>query len=235
MPWAIYLPINLKLAGRRVVVTGQDDEVWRRLEQFLHTQARFTVFYEGTVSEIPDFVNQDAVSMHLRALQPDDLEGAFLLISTFGKGTRNETLYQWAKTRRVLMYAVDDPDHSDLSLPAVGRKGLITIAVSTHGASPLMAVRLRDRFIHQIGDDEVELVDFLARLRPFVQKALPTFERRRDFYRFLIETGIHRHVLSEKHRDDASIFSELITAFLKQEKHNEPSSTSDQDYWRRSR
>ncbi len=207
--------------GRRVVITGRDEETWRRLDQFLYTRARFTVFYEGRIPVPPRLINNAIISVHYRALRPDDLDGTFLLISTFGKGAHNKKFYRWTRERRVLMYAVDDIQHSDLILPAIGRKGLITVTVSTSGASPFFAVKLRDRFINQVDDVEVALVSFLGQIRSKVRRALSTYERRRTFYQFLFESDIRAYLATGDVRGAELRFCEILNGFRNREMKDE--------------
>ena len=214
-------PVNLKLAGRRVIITGRDEEVWRRLEQFVGTGARFFVFYEGCKSSIPRSLKNHVVLVFHRLLQPEDLDDTFLLVSTFGKGPQNEVFFQWTRQRKVLMYAVDDPEHSDLTLSAIGRRGLITVAVSTNGASPLVAARIRDRCLEVITDADAKLVSFLARIRPRVQQELATFETRRRFYRRVVESDIRGRLSAGDLSGARARFEELLEDFRNKEEQSE--------------
>jgi siroheme synthase (precorrin-2 oxidase/ferrochelatase) len=63
------------------------------------------------------------------------------------------------------------------------RRGDITVAVSTAGASPALAQWLRDRFASQVGFEHEQLARELRRVRPWVKKTYATYDERRDYFR----------------------------------------------------
>jgi siroheme synthase-like protein len=75
------------------------------------------------------------------------------------------------------------PQLCSFILPALHRRGPITVAVSTAGASPALAQWLRDRFATQIGFEHEQLAGELQRIRPWVKQNLHTYEERRDYFR----------------------------------------------------
>jgi len=75
------------------------------------------------------------------------------------------------------------PELCSFILPAIHRRGPIALAVSTGGASPALAQRLRDDFGSQIGDEHERLAEELRALRPWVREHLGTYAERRDFFR----------------------------------------------------
>jgi precorrin-2 dehydrogenase / sirohydrochlorin ferrochelatase len=103
---------------------------------------------------------------------------------------QGERIFADAAERRVFCNVADVPHLCTFILPALHRRGPITLAVSTGGASPALAQHLRDRFASQIGFEHVQLAGELRRLRPWVKKNLHTYEERRDYFRELVTKAL---------------------------------------------
>jgi precorrin-2 dehydrogenase / sirohydrochlorin ferrochelatase len=95
-----------------------------------------------------------------------------------------------AAERRVFCNVADVPELCSFILPALHRRGPITVAVSTAGASPALAQWLRDRFAAQIGFEHEQLAGELRRLRPWAKRNLGTYEERRDYFRGLVTKAL---------------------------------------------
>lgn len=113
--------------------------------------------------------------------EPSLLDDAWLvLVTDREQGTR---VYADATARRIFCNVEDVPEQCSFILPALHRRGAITLAVSTSGASPALAQWLRDRFAAQIGPEHEQLADELRRLRPWVKQNFHTYDERREYFR----------------------------------------------------
>jgi len=113
--------------------------------------------------------------------EPGLLDDAWLVVVVDRE--QGERVFAAANERRVFCNVEDVPELCSFILPAIHRRGPITLAVSTGGASPALAQRLRDDFGAQIGFEHEQLANELQRLRPWVRQNLHTYEERRDFFR----------------------------------------------------
>jgi precorrin-2 dehydrogenase len=113
--------------------------------------------------------------------EPSLLDDAWLVVVV--DRSQGEQVARDAAERRVFCNVEDVPELCSFILPALHRRGPITLAVSTSGASPALAQWLRDRFAAQIGTEHEELARELRSLRPWVKRTLPTYTERRDFFR----------------------------------------------------
>ena len=111
------------------------------------------------------------------------LDDTWLVVAATSDEQLNRRIYGDANERRVFCNVEDVPELCSFILPAIHRRGPITLAVSTGGASPALAQRLRDDFGAQIGFEHEQLANELQRLRPWVRQNLHTYEERRDFFR----------------------------------------------------
>ncbi len=107
----------------------------------------------------------------------------WLVVAATSDDELNRRIYADASERRIFCNVADVPELCSFILPALHRRGPITLAVSTAGASPALAQWLRDRFAAQIGFEHEQLAGELRRLRPWVKQNLHTYEERRDYFR----------------------------------------------------
>jgi precorrin-2 dehydrogenase / sirohydrochlorin ferrochelatase len=112
---------------------------------------------------------------------PALLDGAWLVVVVDPE--QGERVAADARERHVFCNVEDVPELCTFILPAIHRRGPITLAVSTDGASPALAQRLRDDLGAQIGFEHEQLARELQRIRPWVKRTFDTYEARRDFFR----------------------------------------------------
>ena len=120
--------------------------------------------------------------------EPSLLDDAWLVVVV--DTSRGERVFADASARRIFCNVEDVPERCTFILPALHRRGPITLAVSTGGASPALAQWLRDRFAAQIGFEHEQLAYELRRIRPWVKQNLHSYEERRDFFRRAVEKAL---------------------------------------------
>lgn len=111
------------------------------------------------------------------------LNSVWLVVAATSDDALNRLIYADASERRIFCNVADVPELCSFILPALHRRGPITVAVSTAGASPALAQWLRDKFAAQIGFEHEQLAGELRRLRPWVKQNLHSYEERRDYFR----------------------------------------------------
>jgi precorrin-2 dehydrogenase/sirohydrochlorin ferrochelatase len=136
-------PIFLKLAGRDVLVVGAGKVAWRKVQALLAAGAAVRVVALEVCDELTALAKAGAVALERRPWRADDCEGAMLVIAATGDAGVNARIHDAAVQRGALLNAVDDPERCDFYVPAVVRKGDVRVAISTQGAAPLIASRLR--------------------------------------------------------------------------------------------
>jgi siroheme synthase-like protein len=125
-----------------------------------------------------------------RPYESDDLDGCFLVCAATSDTAVNRRVFRDAEERRILCNVADVPELCSFILPAVHRREPIAIAVSTGGASPALAQRIRDEVAERYGAEHAQLAQRLESLRPWARENLPTYEERRDFFRELVEEAL---------------------------------------------
>src|SRR5207248_7425371 len=117
------------------------------------------------------------------AYSASDLDGIWLVVAATSHDELNRRVYADASERRIFCNVADVPELCSFILPALHRRGPITVAVSTAGASPALAQHLRDRFAAQVGFEHEQLADELRRIRPWVKRNFHTYDERREYFR----------------------------------------------------
>jgi precorrin-2 dehydrogenase/sirohydrochlorin ferrochelatase len=167
-------PINLiNLERRQTVVVGGGSVATRKVSGLLAAGARVTVISPELSPELTNLVEQGQIAFVERAYREGDLAGAWLVIAATGEPQVNQQVWQEAERRGCLVNVVDDPAHCNFIVPAVLRRGEMMITISTGGASPALARRLRERLESVIGPEYGDLAALLAELRPHLQARFP--------------------------------------------------------------
>ena len=117
---------------------------------------------------------------------PTDLEGCFLVVAAIDDRVVAERIFADAEARSMLVNVVDVPDLCNFILPAVSRRGPLAIAISTSGASPALAKRMRREADEVFDEAYATLARLLDDLRPWAKEHLPDYDARRDFFDGLV-------------------------------------------------
>ena len=155
----IYYPAFLDLRGKRCLVVGGGTVARRKVEGLVNTGAMVTVVAPSIVP-MPD-----GVHLEQRTFIPADLDGTMLVIAATNDSAVNAAVAREAHARGIFINVVDDPAICSMILPAVVRRGAFCLAISTGGASPVLARRLKESFETQFGEEYGLLIDLLWRLR----------------------------------------------------------------------
>lgn len=177
-----YYMACLDLEGRKCLVVGGGSVALEKARGLLECGARVTVVAPQAASELREL----PVEWLCRAYRSSDLDGRFLVIAATSTRSVNRRVHDDAEARGLLCNVGDMPELCNFILPAVHREGPIAVAVSTGGASPALAQRLRDDVAALICPSHAELARRLAELRPWAKTHFPTYADRRDYFARLV-------------------------------------------------
>jgi siroheme synthase-like protein len=180
-------PVFLDLTGKKCLVTGAGAELGAKVKGLLDAGAEVVYVNPGAETAIEDLARQGHIEWRARDFQPDDLADCFLVIA--GQ-EQNSEVFRLAEERRILCNSVDDPVNCRFSFGSVLRRGDLTIAVSTNGRAPALAVRLRERFEKEIGPEYGELLELLKAVRPDIAQHVADFGARRTFWYRVIDSDV---------------------------------------------
>ena len=179
---ASYYPVQLNLAGKACVVVGAGRVAARKAEALAACDASVTVIAPRVDPEIRALPN---VRVQERDYRPGDLEGAWLVVAATDQEQTNAQVAADGERARIWVNVVDDPARSSFIVPAVLRRGPLTIGVSSAGASPKLAARLRDLIADALDPAYAGFAELLAQQRPHVLGQVPCAKRRGELLRRL--------------------------------------------------
>lgn len=154
-------PVNLVVAGRRCLVVGGGTVAARKIEGLLAAGAKVTV----VAPEINDEIRAMDVAMVQRAYATPDLDDVRLVFVATDDPSVTEAVHADADAAGLWVNAADEPVHCSFMLPAVVRRGGLTVAVGTGGRSPALASWLRRKLEIELGPEYEVLLDLLAEAR----------------------------------------------------------------------
>ena len=166
-----YFPCFLDLAGRRCVVIGGGVVAQRKVEALLQAGARVVVISPAVTVELARLVADGHARHVARAYRRGDLAGAVLAFAAADDGVANAAIAREGRRHRVWVNAADDPAHCDFILPSVLRRGRLTVAVSTGGASPAVARAVREELETVLTREHGTLVDVASDARADLRAA----------------------------------------------------------------
>ena len=98
----------------------------------------------------------------------------------------NIRVYEDAERRAMLVNVVDVPPLCNFILPAIFRSGPLAIAISTAGASPALAKRIKREIADEYGEPYARLAELLNEVRGWAKGTLPTYQDRKDFFESIV-------------------------------------------------
>jgi precorrin-2 dehydrogenase/sirohydrochlorin ferrochelatase len=182
-----YYPIFIDLHGRRCIVVGAGRVAVRKVRSLIEAGARVEVVSPEADAQIRAWADEGKITWHEKKFQPRDLDGFFLVFGATGERKTNRRIYRAAEQRGLMVNIVDDPELCNLYLPAVVQRGGFQIAISTGGASPLLARRVREELEKRFGPAFGELVAEMADLRNWLHKKVSDADKRRAFWEDFVD------------------------------------------------
>ena len=194
--------VDLNLKGKDVVVFGGGREAGRKVDSLLSQNCRITVIAEDIGDEICRWAGEGKVHLQYQSVENGDCLKQFanliLMIAATDDQALNRKLVLAAKAMRCYAYAVDDPDFSDFSHPAViNIRDTVQIAVSTGGRSPLAAGKIRERIEpvlkNMIHEEDILRIRLQEKMRQAAKSRFPLSESRKQFlFNVFHDEGINR-------------------------------------------
>ena len=172
----------LKLSGRKCLVVGGGDVGLEKVEGLLACDGEVTLIAPEAIEPLRALADEGSIRWEQREYRPEDLEGTFMVIAATNDTDVNIRVFEDAERRAMLVNVVDVPPLCNFILPAIVRTGPLAIAISTAGASPALAKRMKREIGELFGEEYAQLALLLNEARGWAKASLPTFADRRDFF-----------------------------------------------------
>jgi precorrin-2 dehydrogenase / sirohydrochlorin ferrochelatase len=176
----------LKLTGRRCVVVGGGEIGLEKVEGLLACEGRVVLVAPDAVPDLEQLAAEGSIEWIRRDYEPGDLEATFIAIAATDDTDVNIRVYHDAERRAMLVNVVDVPPLCNFILPAIVRTGPLAIAISTAGASPALAKRIKRQVADEFGEPYARLAVLLNEVRGWAKGTLPTYQDRKDFFEGIV-------------------------------------------------
>ncbi len=140
-----YYPIMLDVRQRPALVIGGNRVAAEKAAALSASGAVVTAMNPGFCEELLSLEHRQQVTLRYKIYEPGDLAGAFVVVAATDDPQRIEAIWSETQERGQLLNIVDVPACCSFILPSILRRDQLTIAVSTEGASPSLAKRIRQR------------------------------------------------------------------------------------------
>jgi siroheme synthase-like protein len=176
----------LKLTGRRCVVVGGGEIGLEKVEGLLASEGRVVLIAPDAVQELQDLAAEGSIEWIRREYRTEDLEATFIAIAATNDTDVNIGVFNDAERRAMLVNVVDVPPLCNFILPAIVRTGPLAIAISTAGASPALAKRIKREIAEAYGPEHARLAELLNEARGWAKGTLPTYQDRKAFFEGIV-------------------------------------------------
>ena len=190
------LPIFLDIKNKTCLVVGGGDVAARKVGLLLKTGGRLRVVSPILCANLTRLLEKGQIEYHARAYQDDDLEGCQLVIAATDDNDVNRRISEQARARQIPVNVVDQPDYCSFIVPSIIDRSPVVAAVSTGGASPVLARLIRSRLETLIPAGYGRLATLCQRFRDRVKARFAKPSDRRLFWEKVLNSGVAERVFS---------------------------------------
>ena len=165
-----YYPVFINVNQRRCVVIGGGQIGEEKVDKLLECDANIVVISPEVNPRVEEAAAQNKIRWEQREYTTGDLEGAFIAIAATDNNKVNRQIAKEAEERNVLLNVVDVTHLCTFIAPSVARRGEVTIATSTGGASPALARTFREKLTTSRILEYADLAPILSQARAELRK-----------------------------------------------------------------
>jgi precorrin-2 dehydrogenase/sirohydrochlorin ferrochelatase len=211
----------MSLAGKRAIVVGGGRVGMRKIMGLLESGAQVTVISLELEQDLQQLARQGQIEWVAEAFQErllDRYPDAVLVFGTTNRREVNVTIHKACEERGILCNIADVPDLCTFIVPAVITQGDLMIAVSTGGASPALAKRIREDLEQRFGPEYGKMTRVLGELRKLVLRTGSSPDENKKIFREIVNS----EVLAALRDNDSERVLDILKAILPQDVDPEP-------------
>ncbi|MGH2784578.1 MAG: precorrin-2 dehydrogenase/sirohydrochlorin ferrochelatase family protein [Actinomycetota bacterium] len=178
-------PAILLLDGRLAVVIGGGQVAERKVRTLRDAGAKVRLVSDSLTPRLRDLAESGEIELVERRYLPGDLAGAVVAVAATDDEEVNKGVYAEATEAGIPVNVVDNTALCTFIAPSIIRQGELVIAISTGGAAPALAVRIRERLEREFGEEYARFLDLTAELRESVTVPGDQDERAKAWYRVI--------------------------------------------------
>ncbi|MFZ5449380.1 MAG: precorrin-2 dehydrogenase/sirohydrochlorin ferrochelatase family protein [Thermodesulfobacteriota bacterium] len=187
-------PIFAVIENKPCLVVGGGAVGERKVQDLLASGAKVTVVSRTLTSELADLASRGEIVYLSEDFTDTQVEGMALVMAATDDPEVNARVSAAAQTRGIWVNVADDPEHCTFIVPAQVRRGDLTLAISTGGASPALARRVREELQQHFGPEYGPYLDLLKRLRTRVLAERRSHPGNADLFHRLVNSPLKEAV-----------------------------------------
>ena len=211
--------IDLHLNEKSVIIVGAGNEALKRIKLLSNEGCEIIVIGEKPITEITKLSQKKKITLKkikitstsfLKKYKP------FLVIASTTDSVLNQKIVQTAKKMKILAYASDSPDSSDISyMSLIDIKKTIKVAISTSGSSPIMAKKIKSKtekcLQKNISDQDIELIKIQKFARNESKKHILTqIERKKFLYELMNDKRVKELLKDGKYKAIQTTIKKMV-------------------------
>ncbi len=185
-----YYPVFLDLRERSCVVVGGGQVAERKTISLLEAGADVTVVSPDLTPKLRQLSSSGKITHRPKAYDEHDLTGAYLVIAATHSDDVNAAIGKICRKKHVLVNVAAPPNEGNFVVPSVVDRGALLIAVSTSGASPAMARKIRAELEERYGQEYEHFLAKMMQLRHLLIEHVPDEESRRAVFQALADSDV---------------------------------------------
>ncbi len=182
-----YYPLFLNLKDKKAVVVGGGRVADRKTRTLLKTGARVTIISPTLTVSLQELEDKKKIVHIKRSYKKGDIKDAFLVVAATSSVRTNS---QVARDARSLINVIDTPSGGNFIAPSIVRRGPLTIAISTEGASPALSKAVRKELEKLYGREFALYLKFVESVREKAMRKIPDNKKREKFLKSLASEKI---------------------------------------------
>ena len=208
-----YYPIMLDVRGRQAIVIGGDRVAAEKAAALAASGARVSVQSQEFCAELLAQAERNLITLRRKAYEPDDLAGAFVVVAAVNDPELVQAIWTETQDRGQLVNIVDKPEYCSYILPSILRRDQLTVAVSTEGASPGLAKRIRQSLEEFFPPAYGTYVQLAGLARAYLRESGVSYNMRDDFFRDFFASDVLALLIEGDVAQAALITAALLAAY----------------------
>ncbi|MBI3563151.1 MAG: uroporphyrinogen-III C-methyltransferase [Gammaproteobacteria bacterium] len=207
-----FLPIFMNIRNKSCLVVGAGSVAARKVYSLQRAGARVSLVSPEICAELLRWVNTGDITYSAREFQPQDIQDQTLVIAATNQSQVNQQVATLAKQHGIPVNVVDSPETGSFIMPSIIDRSPVQIAISTGGASPVLARLLRAKLETFIPAAYGRLAELLARYRQQAKQRFGTGDDLRRFWEDIIEGPVAEMLVAGKDKAAQSALDQAIQA-----------------------
>ncbi|WP_031432923.1 siroheme synthase CysG [Methylomarinum vadi] len=196
-----YFPLFLQLKDRNCLIVGAGEIAARKIDLISRAGANITVVANNVSDTVANLAQRGKITVKQKPFSEDDLSGMFLVISATDNLEANSRVAELAERRNLLVNVVDNPELCNFIFPAIIDRSPVVAAVSSGGASPVLARLLRAKLESTISPAYGKLAQLAEKFRTTVKQRIKQSSQRRIFWENALQGGIAELVFAGRNSE----------------------------------